>query len=85
MYSITDRARGSFFSQLVDALGPQGFLAPICMLLVDKVANRVVRQNDADALHSLGLPLILMQRYDLSVQLSVCGSLFFFLDVLLEC
>lgn len=41
------------------------------MLLVEKMANRVVRQNDADSHNSLNLSLVLMQRHDPSVQLQV--------------
>lgn len=66
----------SFFSQLVDALGPQEFFAPICMLLADKVANRVVRQNEADSHNSLTLPLVLVQKYGSEIQLSVCLRIF---------
>lgn len=67
---IPRHRRTGFFSQLVDALTPQDFLAPVSMLLVDKVANRVVRQNVADARNSLTLPLTVLQRYPLELQLS---------------
>lgn len=60
-----------FFGQLVDALDPQEFLAPICMLLVDKMANRIIRQNATDARNSLSLALTVLQRYPLELQLSV--------------
>ncbi|KAK7688534.1 hypothetical protein QCA50_008072 [Cerrena zonata] len=67
---IPRHRRTAFFGQLVDALGPQDFLAPICMLLVDKMANRVIRQNAADARNSLTLSLTVIQRYPLELQLS---------------
>ncbi|KAG1826382.1 hypothetical protein EV424DRAFT_1345692 [Suillus variegatus] len=36
--------RASFFIHLADVLGPQEFLAPVCMSLVDRVANWVLKE-----------------------------------------
>jgi len=58
----------SFFAHLVDVLGSDDFLAPVCMLLIEKVANRVVRQNVADIQSSLALPISILQHYPPSLQ-----------------
>lgn len=46
----------------MEVLGADDFLAPICLLLVDKVSNRVVRQTPEDIATSLSLPLSILQR-----------------------
>ncbi|KAI0830231.1 hypothetical protein BC628DRAFT_1357002 [Trametes gibbosa] len=61
--------RVNFFSHLVDTLGPADFLAPVNMLLVDRVANRVVRQNPIESAGSLFLPLAVCERYPANLQL----------------
>ncbi|KAH8084910.1 armadillo-type protein [Cristinia sonorae] len=66
---IPRHRRTSFFTQLVDALGSDDFLAPVCMLLVDKVSNRVARQNATDAHNSLFLPLSVLERYPTDLRL----------------
>lgn len=68
---IPRHRRTSFFTQLADALGATDFLAPLCMLLVDKVSNRVARQNAADAQNSLFLPLSVLERYPAELRLKV--------------
>ncbi|CDO68790.1 hypothetical protein BN946_scf184989.g56 [Trametes cinnabarina] len=68
---IPRHRRVHFFTHLVDTLGPSDFLAPIVMLLVDRVANRVVRQNSMEASGSLFLPLALSEHYQASIQLSL--------------
>ncbi|CCM00706.1 uncharacterized protein FIBRA_02746 [Fibroporia radiculosa] len=62
---IPRHRRAKFFSHLVDVLGPSDFFAPICMLLIDRVSNRVVRQNAQDAHASLILPLTAFQHYSI--------------------
>lgn len=42
------------------------------MLLVDKVANRVVRQTAEDLRGSLALSIAVIQHYSAPVQISVC-------------
>ncbi|KAH9893998.1 hypothetical protein C8Q73DRAFT_694035 [Cubamyces lactineus] len=66
---IPRHRRVNFFSHLVDTLGPSDFLAPVTMLLVDRVANRVVRQNPAESVGSLFLPLAVCERYPSALQL----------------
>lgn len=61
----------SFFTQLVDALGATDFLAPVCVLLVDKVSNKVARQTVTDAQNSLYLPLSVLERYPMHLRLQV--------------
>ncbi|KAI5990429.1 hypothetical protein EDD15DRAFT_2388798 [Pisolithus albus] len=46
--------RQNFFLHLAEVLGPEEFLAPLCMLLVDKVTNRVVRQTPEEAQYDTG-------------------------------
>ncbi|KAG6334786.1 hypothetical protein ID866_4304 [Astraeus odoratus] len=52
-------------------LGPQEFLAPLCMLLVDKVANRAVRQSVEEAQTTLSLPMALLRHFPYPVQVFV--------------
>ncbi|OJA15136.1 hypothetical protein AZE42_07566 [Rhizopogon vesiculosus] len=68
---IPRHRRQNFFIHLVDVLGPQEFLAPVCMLLVDRVANRVSRQHDDEASASLGLPISLLRHFPQPAQLHV--------------
>ncbi|KAI0628514.1 hypothetical protein C8Q77DRAFT_1244640, partial [Trametes polyzona] len=63
--------RVNSFSHLVDTLGPADFLAPVTMLLVDRVANRAVRQNSAESAGSLFLPSTACERYPARLQLSL--------------
>ncbi|WFD34754.1 snoRNA-binding rRNA-processing protein utp10 [Malassezia cuniculi] len=53
---IPRHRRHVFFRLLVEVLGADTFLAPVCMLLVDRVMNRVVKSPD-DAASLLSLPL----------------------------
>jgi U3 small nucleolar RNA-associated protein 10 len=43
----------------------------MCMLLVDKVANRATKQNADDARTTMSLPLILIQKHDAARQVAV--------------
>lgn len=61
----------SFFVHLAQVLGPQEFLAPLCMLLVDKVANRAVRQTPEEAQATLALPVALSRHFSRPVQIYV--------------
>ncbi|PFH46286.1 hypothetical protein AMATHDRAFT_155738 [Amanita thiersii Skay4041] len=67
---IPRHRRNNFFSHLVDVLGPADFLAPICMLLVEKSAKRVVRQSPEDAQATLSLPIAVVQHNPASMHLS---------------
>ncbi|KAI0920552.1 hypothetical protein AcV5_010550 [Taiwanofungus camphoratus] len=68
---IPRHRRAKFFSHLVDVLGPDEFLSPVCMLLIDKMSNRVVRQNTHDAQISLSLPLAAFHHYSTELHLSL--------------
>ncbi|KII90106.1 hypothetical protein PLICRDRAFT_686024 [Plicaturopsis crispa FD-325 SS-3] len=72
---IPRHRRTNFFAHLVDVMGPDEFLAPICMLLVDKAGNRVIRQNVDDAQAALALPLSLLQHYSPAIQIPVLTEL----------
>ncbi|KAG2130333.1 hypothetical protein DEU56DRAFT_815464 [Suillus clintonianus] len=68
---IPRHRRQNFFIHLADVLGPQEFLAPVCMLLVDRVANRVSRQHEDEASTSLGLSISLMRHFPRELHLHV--------------
>ncbi|KAG1761179.1 hypothetical protein EDD22DRAFT_897736 [Suillus occidentalis] len=78
---IPRHRRQNFFIHLADVLGSQEFLAPVCMCLVDKVANRVSRQHEDEASTSLGLPISLLRHFPRELQLHVR---LFFKEVLRE-
>lgn len=61
----------SFFVHLTEVLGGDEFLAPISMLLVEKVAGRVVRQPQSDAQTSLSVPLSILHHYGSATQAQV--------------
>ncbi|KAF8192665.1 hypothetical protein K438DRAFT_2017867 [Mycena galopus ATCC 62051] len=67
---IPRHRRTSFFGHLVDVLGPADFLPPLCMLLVEKMANRVVRQNP-EVQNSLVLPISVLHRHPPALQIFV--------------
>lgn len=61
---IPRHRRGAFFQLLIQAIGPQDFLAAVCMLLVDRQALKIARmQGIQDVESSLQLPLLLFNRY----------------------
>ncbi|KAI0692328.1 hypothetical protein BC835DRAFT_1416622 [Cytidiella melzeri] len=66
---IPRHRRISFFVHLVEVLDPADFLSAVCLLLVDKMSNRVVRQSPEEILVSLSLPLSVLERFDVSVRL----------------
>lgn len=61
----------SFFTHLTDVLGPKAFLTPVILLLVNRSANRVVRQEPGESLQHLSLPLALLARASHEARLSV--------------
>lgn len=63
--------RVRFYSHLVDVLGPDEFLAPVCMLLVEKVSKRLVRQQKNDAETSLSLCISMFQNYSTKRKMGV--------------
>ncbi|KAF7326662.1 U3 small nucleolar RNA-associated protein 10 [Mycena venus] len=68
---IPRHRRTSFFGHLVDVLGPADFLPPLCMLLVEKMANRVVRQNPEEVQNSLVLPISVLHRHPPALQIFI--------------
>jgi U3 small nucleolar RNA-associated protein 10 len=60
-----------FFIHLVDVLGSSEFLGLVCMLLIGKTANRIVRQQGEDLRATLALMLSLVQHYPAPTQLHV--------------
>jgi U3 small nucleolar RNA-associated protein 10 len=64
MYIINSR---SFFGHLVEILGPVDFLPPLFMLMVEKMANRVVRQNP-EAQNSVALLISVLRRHPPALQ-----------------
>lgn len=61
----------SFFAHLVDVLGAKDFLAPVTMLLLEKMANRIVRQPAVEIPSTLSLPVSIFQHYSYSLQIHV--------------
>ncbi|ESK96722.1 u3 small nucleolar RNA-associated protein 10 [Moniliophthora roreri MCA 2997] len=66
---IPRHRRANFFAHLVDVLGPADFLAPVCLLLVEKSTNRVIRQNTDEVMSALALPISLIHHYSPSLQI----------------
>jgi U3 small nucleolar RNA-associated protein 10 len=64
----------SFFAHLVDVLGASDFLAPMCMLLVSKVATRVVKQEIPDVQTTLALPTSILHRHSPKLQVEVLSE-----------
>ncbi|GLB44223.1 putative U3 small nucleolar RNA-associated protein 10 [Lyophyllum shimeji] len=67
--------RTNFFAHLIDILGSEDFLPPVCMLLVEKAANRVVRQSAEEVQGSLSLPMSVLQHVSLSLQIRTLTSI----------
>ena len=61
----------SFFAHLVDVLGAKDFLAPVTMLLLEKMANRIVRQPAVEVPNTLSLPVSIFQHNSYSLQIHV--------------
>lgn len=75
-HHVPRHRRQSFFLHLAEVLGPEEFLAPLCMLLVDKVTNRVVRQALEEAQTTLALPIALLRHFSRPLQIYVlCEAL----------
>lgn len=61
-----------FFNHLVGALGRDEFAVSICLLLVDKVVNKVVRKRPGEIANAFGLPLTVLQANSKAVSFEVC-------------
>jgi hypothetical protein len=55
----------------VDVFGRREFLCPICMLLLEKPTNRVIRQAPDELQNTLSLPILLFQQSDYDIQIHV--------------
>ncbi|TFK71529.1 hypothetical protein BDN72DRAFT_432062 [Pluteus cervinus] len=66
---IPRHRRNNFYTHLINVLGSQDFLAPISMLLVEKLANKVVRQTADDLQTTLSLPTAVLQHHPPNLQL----------------
>ncbi|KAF8515684.1 armadillo-type protein [Hysterangium stoloniferum] len=58
---VPKHRRTHFFNHLVEVLDPGEFVVPICLLLVDKVAHKLVRQKSGEIANTLSLPLAIVQ------------------------
>ncbi|KAK0237018.1 armadillo-type protein [Armillaria nabsnona] len=68
---IPRHRRTNFFIHLVDVLGPTDYLGPVCLLLIEKAANRVIRQSPDEARSTFALPLSLLHHYPSVLQLNI--------------
>ncbi|CAA7262090.1 unnamed protein product [Cyclocybe aegerita] len=66
---IPRHRRNNFFAHLVDVLGAHVFSAPLCMLLLEKTANRITRQSSEEIQSSLSLPISVFQHSVYAVQI----------------
>ncbi|KAG5637085.1 hypothetical protein H0H81_005818 [Sphagnurus paluster] len=72
---IPRHRRTNFFAHLINVLGYEDFLPPVCMLLVEKMANRVVRQSADDVQVSLALPTSILHHTSSSLQIRTLTSI----------
>lgn len=57
----------SFFRHLTHSLGPSDFLAPVCMLLIDRTVTKAGRSAGL----TLDLPLGVVGSYDVAIRMEV--------------
>ncbi|TFK24886.1 hypothetical protein FA15DRAFT_669091 [Coprinopsis marcescibilis] len=72
---IPRHRRTKFFSHLVTVLGPDDFLAPVCILLVEKMANKLIRQTEEEARAALSLPVALLNNSSLATRIQAIVSI----------
>ncbi|KAJ3806976.1 armadillo-type protein [Lentinula aff. lateritia] len=87
---IPRHRRTNFFSHLVTVLGPKDFLAPVCLFLIEKSANKIVRsqqyllgaknkgkgkEKDIDAQSALALPTALVHHFEPWIQVLVLAEM----------
>ncbi|KAJ3898549.1 armadillo-type protein [Lentinula edodes] len=87
---IPRHRRTNFFSHLVTVLGPKDFLAPVCLFLIEKSANKIVRsqqyllgaknkgkgkEKDTDAQSALALPTALVHHFEPWLQVLVLAEM----------
>ncbi|KAJ7452113.1 hypothetical protein B0H11DRAFT_1742292 [Mycena galericulata] len=68
---IPRHRRTSFFGHLADVLGPADFIPPLCMLLVDKMGTRIVRQTPEEVQNLLMLPISVLHRHPPALQVFI--------------
>ena len=61
-----------FFNHLVEVLGRDEYAVSICLLLVDKVANKVVRKKPGEVANAFSLPLTILRANSKAVPFEVC-------------
>ncbi|EJD43874.1 hypothetical protein AURDEDRAFT_185221 [Auricularia subglabra TFB-10046 SS5] len=76
---IPRHRRTMFFTHLAQTLGPDEFLAPVCLLLVDTHSKKVLRQTGEDLRNTLSLPLAVMGHFQTGMKLKALA------DALREC
>jgi hypothetical protein len=69
---INNASLFSLFVRFVEVLGAEAFLGPVCSLMVDKIALKLVKLRD---LSLISLPLALLQHFDGLTQLRVGSRL----------
>ncbi|KAF8654764.1 hypothetical protein AX16_003419 [Volvariella volvacea WC 439] len=67
--------RTKFYTHLIHVLGPRDFLPPVLMLLVEKLANRAVRQGADELQTTLALPTAILQYYPPEVQIQTMAEI----------
>ncbi|KAI0031465.1 hypothetical protein K488DRAFT_52013 [Vararia minispora EC-137] len=72
---IPRHRRTQFFIHFIDVLGSDTFLGLVCMLLIGKHTNRIVRQQGEDLRSTLNLALSLVQHYPAATQLHAMRDL----------
>ncbi|KAE9407069.1 hypothetical protein BT96DRAFT_987019 [Gymnopus androsaceus JB14] len=88
---IPRHRRTNFFSHLITVLGPKDFLAPVCLLLIEKSANKIARsqqqllgtkskgkgkeKDSGDAHNVLTLPTALIHHFEPAIQVWVLAEM----------
>ncbi|KIK65016.1 hypothetical protein GYMLUDRAFT_39424 [Collybiopsis luxurians FD-317 M1] len=88
---IPRHRRTNFFSHLIAVLGPKDFLAPVCLLLIEKSANKIIRsqqhllgskakgkgkeKDTGDAQGALALPTALVHHFEPRLQVWVLAEM----------
>ncbi|KAF8154101.1 hypothetical protein B0H34DRAFT_800000 [Crassisporium funariophilum] len=72
---IPRHRRNKFFAHLVDVLGAKDFLPPITMLLLEKTANRIVRQPLEEMQNTLSLPISVFQHSEYALQIHTANEI----------
>ncbi|KAG8949590.1 snoRNA-binding rRNA-processing protein utp10 [Tulasnella sp. 419] len=68
---IPRHRRTHFYNHFIEVIGPDDYLAPVCMLLVEKAANRALRPKDGDAAQALAVPLAAINHHAHELRLQV--------------